>query len=296
MKLCPQCDFIYEDDQRFCDMDGKELVHRPAPGPTKSRVTIPVAAPGRPAGWRSSGLAVAAVVVFVLAALVVIVYVARSRQMRARRVAPPPQSSLQVVDQTKASPAQSADLAQSQHSDPADQNPTLPANEQSATSSAADDSLVSTQNSSKTALAHSRLSASPVSAGAATANGHSPVIVRLTNGATIRADEAWEKREGVWYRQAGMVTFLKRSRVRSVERVAAQPSSTASVAAGSSSPGAGAGGSRSSNGASKQKPKNTGAHDQLRIAKLEPVNQKKPSRVSSFLRKTGNLIKKPFKF
>jgi hypothetical protein len=29
MKLCPKCDFIYEDDQGFCDMDGKELVYEP---------------------------------------------------------------------------------------------------------------------------------------------------------------------------------------------------------------------------------------------------------------------------
>jgi hypothetical protein len=29
MKLCPQCDFIYEDDQRCCDMDGMELVYEP---------------------------------------------------------------------------------------------------------------------------------------------------------------------------------------------------------------------------------------------------------------------------
>ncbi len=29
MKLCPQCDFIYEDDQSVCDMDGKELVFEP---------------------------------------------------------------------------------------------------------------------------------------------------------------------------------------------------------------------------------------------------------------------------
>src|SRR5918993_728170 len=27
MKRCPLCDFIYEDDQRLCDMDGIELVH-----------------------------------------------------------------------------------------------------------------------------------------------------------------------------------------------------------------------------------------------------------------------------
>ncbi|MFN2492174.1 MAG: hypothetical protein ABR501_04735, partial [Pyrinomonadaceae bacterium] len=32
MKLCPHCDFIYEDDQTLCDMDGRELVYRPGPG------------------------------------------------------------------------------------------------------------------------------------------------------------------------------------------------------------------------------------------------------------------------
>jgi hypothetical protein len=29
MKLCSQCEFIYEDDQERCDMDGAELVHEP---------------------------------------------------------------------------------------------------------------------------------------------------------------------------------------------------------------------------------------------------------------------------
>jgi hypothetical protein len=37
MKLCSQCEFIYEDDQESCDMDGAELVYQPrrkAPGKT----------------------------------------------------------------------------------------------------------------------------------------------------------------------------------------------------------------------------------------------------------------------
>jgi len=29
MKLCSQCQFIYEDEQERCDMDGAELVHEP---------------------------------------------------------------------------------------------------------------------------------------------------------------------------------------------------------------------------------------------------------------------------
>ena len=36
MKLCPQCDFIYEDDQSLCDMDGRELVYYPGPGPLET--------------------------------------------------------------------------------------------------------------------------------------------------------------------------------------------------------------------------------------------------------------------
>jgi hypothetical protein len=37
MKLCAQCEFIYEDDQELCDMDGSELVYEP---------TLPVAPAG----------------------------------------------------------------------------------------------------------------------------------------------------------------------------------------------------------------------------------------------------------
>lgn len=31
MKLCPQCEFIYEDDQSLCDMDGSALVYNSGP-------------------------------------------------------------------------------------------------------------------------------------------------------------------------------------------------------------------------------------------------------------------------
>ena len=33
MKLCPQCDFIYENDQCLCDMDGAVLEYKPTPFP-----------------------------------------------------------------------------------------------------------------------------------------------------------------------------------------------------------------------------------------------------------------------
>jgi hypothetical protein len=49
-------------------------------------------------------------------------------------------------------------------------------------------------------------------------------------------------------------------------------------------------------GSSSQVSKTARTREQSRVAKAEPANTKKDSRVTSFLKKTGNLIKKPFKF
>jgi hypothetical protein len=136
----------------------------------------------------------------------------------------------------------------------------------------------SQSRSSAASVARARLASSPVSAGALTANSRGRVIVRLTNGATISADEVWERRDGIWYRQAGMVTFLKRSRVKTIQRLA-PPQPQPAV----------------NNGEKRRKPETNSAQNQLRIRRLEAVDTKKQSRVSSFLKMTGRILKKPFK-
>jgi hypothetical protein len=45
--------------------------------------------------------------------------------------------------------------------------------------------------------------------------GGKPVIL-LTTGAKIEADEVWRTRDGIWYRRAGMVTLLKRNKVKAI--------------------------------------------------------------------------------
>lgn len=42
MKRCPQCDFIYEDDQSLCDMDGRELVYHAGPVAFEGSSTQPL--------------------------------------------------------------------------------------------------------------------------------------------------------------------------------------------------------------------------------------------------------------
>jgi len=47
--------------------------------------------------------------------------------------------------------------------------------------------------------------------------------IRLVDGTTIEADEAWEDAQGVWYRRSGVTHLLARARVRTIVRTNQQP-------------------------------------------------------------------------
>lgn len=294
MKLCPQCDFIYEDDQSVCDMDGKELVSNPGRIVTEQAFATPLSAmtvlvsdgsPMESAGRRRRNFAVVTAIGLVLAALFIVIYLAQTHQLRSGRVPEnsesstdrsageiPPQSTsgdasgLPSSSDLAATQTPSTDTALAEQSREQSNELSSLETDQTTVSSEASSSQSSTANES---LAHTRLTPGPVSAGVPSGNSRGPVIVRLNNGAAIRADEAWEKREGIWYRQGGVVTFLKRSEVRTIERL---PSPTA----------------RSKSAASNAGEKNR----QIEAA----ADTKKESKVTSFLKRTGRILKKPFKF
>ena len=277
MKLCPQCDFIYEDDQSVCDMDGKDLVSNPGRVVTEQDFAALVSAtpvlvsdvlPMEPAGRRRRNFALVTAVGLVLAALFIVIYLARMQADRSAGEIPPQSISGNTSGQPSSSDlastqTPSADIALAEQS--REESSELSSVE---TDQATDSSSVSS-STSKESLAHTRLTPGPVSAAAPSGNSRGPVIVRLNNGTAIRADEAWEKREGIWYRQGGVVTFLKRDEVRTIERL---PSPTA----------------RSKSAASN-------AGEKSRQTEPE-ADTKKESKVTSFLKKTGRILKKPFKF
>jgi hypothetical protein len=277
MKLCPQCDFIYEDDQSVCDMDGKDLVSNPGRVVTEQDFATLVSAtpvlesdvlPMEPAGRRRRTFALVTAVGLVLAALFIVIYLARIQTDRSAGEIPPQSTSGNTSRQPPSSDlastqTPSADIALAEQS--REQSSELSSVE---TDQATDGSSASSSSSNES-LAHTRLTPGTVSAGVSSGNSRGPVIVRLNNGAAIRADEAWEKREGIWYRQGGVVTFLNRSEVRTIERL---PSPTAR---------------------SKSAVNNVG--EKTRQTESE-ADTKKESKVTSFLKKTGRILKKPFKF
>lgn len=281
MKLCPQCDFIYEDDQSVCDMDGKELVSNPGRVVTEQDFATLVSAtpvlvsdglPMESAGRRRRNFALVTAVGLVLAALFIVIYLARAHQLKSVRA---PQNSESSIDHSAGDiPPQSisGDASGQPTSDDLASTQTPSADialPDQSREQANELSSVEADQASKESRAHTRLTPGSVSAGASSGDTRGPVMVRLNNGAAIRADEAWEKSEGVWYRQGSVVTFLKRSEVRTIEWLPSPIARSKSVA---SNPG--------------EKSRQTES----------AADTKKESRVTSFLKKTGRILKKPFKF
>jgi len=91
MKRCPQCDFLYEDEQNFCDMDGKELAFDAESFPQPQRTAIASAA--LPAKSHSSRFVVAMMAAIVVAAISFVAYYASSRLLNPRIEEVPPSAS-----------------------------------------------------------------------------------------------------------------------------------------------------------------------------------------------------------
>lgn len=70
----------------------------------------------------------------------------------------------------------------------------------------------------ETHATRSPVSSNPVSTSGNQSNAHGPVWIRLKNGVRIEADEVWSTKDGFWYRRNGLVTFVKATQVKSIER------------------------------------------------------------------------------
>jgi hypothetical protein len=274
MKLCPQCDFIYEDNQGFCDMDGQELVHDPASGAV-DQTAPPKMTTSPPARSRGRRLSVIFVSAGLLTTLLSVIYLGQRQQSRTTAI---PIQSLQqptTSDTNRPSQVNSTSNTATDASLPVESpDPSL---SPAGTASALTDASIT-----KAPSTHATEASAHAAADAMAPNQSAPVIVRLTNGSSIKADDAGETRNGVWYRQGGMVTVLKRSQVRAIERRrsssprATIPASPSTIPANTSAGDA-------------------AAKNHLRIRRLEPAIPKRQSPVTSFLKKTGQILSKPFK-
>jgi len=100
MKLCPQCEFLYEDDQGFCDMDGEGLVYDTRAGVFPD--AAPVAAGGNPKRSRPQFMLGAMLAGLILSALLSFAYFASTRSNPAAAASPSRQTEANQSQQIAA--------------------------------------------------------------------------------------------------------------------------------------------------------------------------------------------------
>ena len=136
MKLCPQCEFIYEDDQNLCDMDGETLVHDTRVGVLPETLSATTGA--RPAQSRRKSIAVPVVAGLVFSAVLFISYCASSPLLHLKVASPirRPEAKETSLQQQLTPPP---DGSQSQPGNPS-QSPANPVEVSESVNSQADES------------------------------------------------------------------------------------------------------------------------------------------------------------
>ena len=202
MKRCPQCLFIYPDTDSVCDFDQTPLVAA-TEAEIPSTAELPTSKASTPSqnrkNWR--GFLLSGAIGLLLGMVIVGVYFAVHRQMTPQPM--PKQPDALITSQPFIAPSPSpSPTAILQTVAP---EPTVEATTKS--------------TSSKTATAHSSSSTSPVTTSAPNERAKSgKSVILLTSGGKVEADEVWQTKDGIWYRRDGMVTLLKKARVKAIVR------------------------------------------------------------------------------
>lgn len=191
MKHCPKRNSSFPDTDQFCERDGTALITN---NPNTSRKGF--------------------VVVAVVAAMALGILLVACQQ-----------PSRETTADSSSQSSSNQPLAQQVVSPPP---PLLASPSASASPSPSPSPSATPTPAVKAEPARVPLSTSPVSTTADTGNKRGPVTIRLTNGTTIKADDVWETKEGIWYRRRGLVTLLKRDEVKALENPKPTPSPTPS--------------------------------------------------------------------
>ena len=204
MKRCPECSFLYLDSDEVCDLDGTPLVHASdAEAETSSTPPNNTVAPETPSGGNARNHPILIAGGGLLLGLLVLVslgYVALSRRNTPAPQAQQPIAEAMVTPQAVLS--------------------TSPSPSPSPTAQVSPSRTERPIASPSPRITRTTVSNNPVSTGTSQRTSQGHVVIRLTDGSRIEADETWRTREGVWYRRAGMVTLLKAGRVKSIEKSA----------------------------------------------------------------------------
>ena len=205
MKRCPQCYEAYDDEERFCEADGQELLADPTFSPPVETVTAPPAA--RAVWWPAAALGILVGVVIGAGVFAAGALMSASEPDQS----PANSRAIEPRETVAARPVVSANSAPTPE---AEESPSPEAEE---LAEAEPSPVPEAEN--KTASV--QLNQGPISTGekkTKSTESESGVhtVIEMNDGSTLDVDAAWEDQQGIWYRRGGLVSFVDSSRVKAI--------------------------------------------------------------------------------
>jgi len=205
MKRCPQCYDVYDESERFCEVDGQELLADPAAAPGSQ-----AASPAPPAAG-PSWLPAATLGVLIGIGIGAGIFAAITLSSSSKENEP------QVVREAPAVRERAPNLRATAVANPAptaepEESPSPEAEEEAQ----AEASPQPTEDN-KTVAEFNR---GPISTGKKSRTDESEAalqtVIEMNDGSTLDVDAAWEDKQGIWYRRSGLVSFVESSRVKAI--------------------------------------------------------------------------------
>ncbi|MCA1579604.1 MAG: hypothetical protein LC794_19835 [Acidobacteria bacterium] len=204
MKRCPECYEAYDDEQRFCENDGQELLADPVYSP-KPEVVVANSAPPRSMWWPAAALGVLIGVVFGAGVFVVALLISAPDKSEPPAASQATEVKEKVVSNRAVATSNPAPTPEPEAS---------PSPEEEA------EAEPSPATNTETKTAAVQLNQGPISTGeknkAGAGESATQTVIEMTDGSTLDVDAAWEDKQGIWYRRSGLVSFVDSSRVKSI--------------------------------------------------------------------------------
>jgi hypothetical protein len=207
MKRCPQCYEVYDESERFCEVDGKELLTDPAAAPE------PQAASPAPPAAGASWLPAATLGVLIGIGIGAGIFAAITLSSASKEADP------QVVREAPEYREQAPSVRATAVANPAptaepEESPSPEAEEEAQ----AEASPQPTEDNKTVVTEFNR---GPISTGKKPKTDESEVaglqtVIEMNDGSTLDVDAAWEDKQGIWYRRSGLVSFVESSRVKAI--------------------------------------------------------------------------------
>lgn len=203
MKRCPKCLEAYGDEEKFCEIDGKQLLVDPTFHVVEATATGPV----RNHTERSLMVLVGVLGGVVISATLFVVY-----SVAHNEPAPSPQLTARVPQTI---PASRPSLPNSL--EPAPRATATPLDE---AEQADEESEPETPDEAQDAPLPTKVNQGPISTSGRKNESNARTVIQLHDGTSLDVEAAWKEGQGIWYRRGGLVSFLDSKDVKSISTVA----------------------------------------------------------------------------